>query len=136
MPAVMHWARSYAGSPALDGGVSGPRPRLLTECCAGRIKINVTGPPPKAAFFHSRKGSAMSAPAALKTTSAAASGPSPAVMGTYARQDVVFERGEGSWLVSTKGDRYLDLASGIAVNALGHANPRLAKALNEQAGKL
>jgi acetylornithine/N-succinyldiaminopimelate aminotransferase len=78
----------------------------------------------------------MSAPAALKTTSAAASGPSPAVMGTYARQDVVFERGEGSWLVSTKGDRYLDLASGIAVNALGHANPRLAKALNEQAGKL
>ena len=64
-------------------------------------------------------------PAALQPSSAASgqpgSGPSPAVMGTYARQDVVFARGEGSWLISTAGDRYLDLGSGIAVNALGHA---------------
>jgi acetylornithine/N-succinyldiaminopimelate aminotransferase len=54
-------------------------------------------------------------------------------MGTYARQDVVFERGEGSWLISTAGDRYLDFASGVAVNALGHAHPRLVAALTEQA---
>ncbi len=64
------------------------------------------------------------------------SGPSPAVMGTYARQDVVFERGEGSWLISTAGDRYLDFASGVAVNALGHAHPRLIAALTEQASKV
>ena len=66
----------------------------------------------------------------------ASSGPSPAVMGTYARQDVIFERGEGSWLISTTGDRYLDFASGVAVNALGHAHPRLVAALTEQAKKL
>jgi len=63
-------------------------------------------------------------------------GPSSAVMGTYARQDVVFERGEGSWLVSSAGERYLDFGSGIAVNLLGHAHPRLVAALTEQAQKL
>jgi len=62
--------------------------------------------------------------------------PQAAVMGTYARQDVVFERGEGAWLVSTEGERYLDLASGVAVNALGHAHPKLVAALTEQAQKL
>ena len=65
-----------------------------------------------------------------------ASGPHPAVMPTYARQDVVFERGEGSWMISTTGERYLDFASGVAVNALGHAHPKLIAALTEQAGKL
>ena len=59
-----------------------------------------------------------------------------AVMGTYARQDVVFERGEGSWLISTSGERYLDFGSGVAVNALGHAHPALVAALTEQAGRL
>jgi acetylornithine/N-succinyldiaminopimelate aminotransferase len=57
-------------------------------------------------------------------------------MPTYARANVVFERGEGAWLVSTTGERYLDFASGVAVNALGHAHPRLIAALTEQAGKL
>jgi acetylornithine/N-succinyldiaminopimelate aminotransferase len=66
----------------------------------------------------------------------ASAGPSPAVMPTYARQDVVFERGEGAWLISTSGDRYLDFASGVAVNALGHAHPRLVAALTGQAEKL
>jgi acetylornithine/N-succinyldiaminopimelate aminotransferase len=65
-----------------------------------------------------------------------ASNPSAAVMPTYARANVVFERGEGAWLVSTDGQRYLDFASGVAVNALGHAHPRLVAALTEQAGKL
>lgn len=64
------------------------------------------------------------------------SGPSPAVMGTYGRVDVVFDRGEGSWLISTTGDRYLDMTSGIAVNALGHAHPKLIAALTAQANKL
>ncbi|HEX5957865.1 MAG TPA: aspartate aminotransferase family protein [Hyphomicrobiaceae bacterium] len=57
-------------------------------------------------------------------------------MGTYARQDVVFERGEGSWLISTTGERYLDFASGVAVNVLGHAHPKLVTALTEQAQKV
>jgi acetylornithine/N-succinyldiaminopimelate aminotransferase len=66
----------------------------------------------------------------------ASSSPSAAVMPTYARQNVVFERGEGAWLISTSGERYLDFASGVAVNALGHAHPKLVAALTEQAHKL
>src|SRR5262245_51599293 len=62
--------------------------------------------------------------------------PSAAVMPTYARANLVFERGEGAWLISTAGERYLDFASGVAVNALGHAHPRLVAALTEQAAKL
>ncbi|WP_333793202.1 aspartate aminotransferase family protein [Hyphomicrobium sp.] len=57
-------------------------------------------------------------------------------MGTYGRQDIVFVKGEGSWLETETGARYLDFASGIAVNALGHSHPRLVAALTEQAGKL
>lgn len=77
------------------------------------------------------------APAAGRNTASMPSaGPSTAVMGTYARQDVMFERGEGTWLISTTGERYLDFASGIAVNALGHAHPKLIAALTEQAQKV
>jgi acetylornithine/N-succinyldiaminopimelate aminotransferase len=57
-------------------------------------------------------------------------------MGTYARQNLVFARGEGSWLYTEAGEAYLDFASGVAVNALGHAHPKLVAALTEQAGKL
>jgi len=55
---------------------------------------------------------------------------------TFARAPLVFERGEGVWLVEANGDRYLDLAGGIAVNSLGHSHPHLVAALTEQAGKL
>jgi acetylornithine/N-succinyldiaminopimelate aminotransferase len=61
---------------------------------------------------------------------------SATVMGTYARQDIVFARGEGSWLYTTSGERYLDFGSGVAVNALGHAHPRLVAALTAQSQKL
>nr|WP_284145279.1 aspartate aminotransferase family protein [Xanthobacter aminoxidans] len=57
-------------------------------------------------------------------------------MPTYARIDLQFERGEGCWLVTTDGRRFLDFTAGIAVNVLGHANPYLAAALSEQATKL
>ncbi len=57
-------------------------------------------------------------------------------MPTFARVHLAFERGEGVWLVATNGERYLDFASGVAVNALGHAHPHLVAALSEQAGKL
>jgi acetylornithine/N-succinyldiaminopimelate aminotransferase len=55
---------------------------------------------------------------------------------TYARVDLAFERGEGVWLYTPSGERYLDFTSGVAVNALGHAHPYLAKALSEQAHKV
>ena len=58
------------------------------------------------------------------------------ILPTYARVDLAFERGEGAWLIATNGERYLDFASGIAVNALGHAHPKLVAAVTEQAGKL
>jgi acetylornithine/N-succinyldiaminopimelate aminotransferase len=49
---------------------------------------------------------------------------------------VAFERGEGAFLFSTDGRRFLDFGAGIAVNALGHAHPQLVAALTAQAGKL
>ena len=58
------------------------------------------------------------------------------VLPTYSRADVSFERGEGAWLTSTDGRKYLDFGSGVAVNALGHAHPALVQALAEQAQKL
>ena len=58
------------------------------------------------------------------------------VLPTYSRADVSFERGEGAWLTSTDGKKYLDFGSGVAVNALGHAHPALVKAITEQAQKL
>ncbi len=59
-----------------------------------------------------------------------------AVMPTYARRDLVFERGEGVWLETAKGERYLDFTGGVAVSQLGHAHPKLVAALIEQAGKV
>lgn len=54
----------------------------------------------------------------------------------FARADLAFARGEGVWLISTTGERYLDFTSGIAVNALGHCHPHLVAALQEQATQL
>ena len=59
-----------------------------------------------------------------------------AVMPTYARFDVAFERGEGAYLFAADGRRFLDFASGIAVTGLGHCHPHLVEALQDQAGKL
>ncbi len=58
------------------------------------------------------------------------------VLPTYNRAPMAFDKGIGSWLVTTTGERYLDLGAGIAVNALGHAHPVLVQALTDQAGKL
>jgi acetylornithine/N-succinyldiaminopimelate aminotransferase len=59
----------------------------------------------------------------------------PAVLPTYARADLAFERGDGAYLSTADGRRYLDFASGIAVTALGHAHPHLTAALKAQADK-
>ncbi len=60
----------------------------------------------------------------------------PSILPTYSRAPLSFEKGEGSWLFTQDGARYLDLGAGIAVNALGHANPALVKALTDQANRL
>jgi acetylornithine/N-succinyldiaminopimelate aminotransferase len=59
-----------------------------------------------------------------------------ALLPTYARSELSFARGEGAYLYTTSGERYLDFASGVAVTALGHAHPHLVKALTQQAKKL
>ena len=58
------------------------------------------------------------------------------VLPVYTRPDLVFERGEGAWLIAEDGKRYLDFTAGVAVNALGHAHPKLVEALTEQAKKV
>lgn len=59
-----------------------------------------------------------------------------AVMPTYGRADLWFERGDGSWLYDHKGGAYLDCASGIAVNNVGHNHPHLVASLKNQIDKL
>jgi acetylornithine/N-succinyldiaminopimelate aminotransferase len=59
-----------------------------------------------------------------------------AMVPTYARANVAFERGEGSWLIATNGERYLDFGAGIAVTSVGHAHPHLVEALTSQGAKL
>lgn len=58
------------------------------------------------------------------------------VMNTYARFPIVLDHGDGCYVWDDAGKKYLDFAAGIAVNALGHANPKLVAAISEQAGKL
>jgi acetylornithine/N-succinyldiaminopimelate aminotransferase len=59
-----------------------------------------------------------------------------ALLPTYARSGLSFARGEGAFLYTETGERYLDFSSGIAVTALGHAHPQLVAALTEQANKV
>lgn len=58
------------------------------------------------------------------------------LMETYNRQPVTFTKGQGVWLWDDKGEKYLDALAGVAVNGLGHAHPKLVKAISEQAAKL
>ena len=58
------------------------------------------------------------------------------VMNTYPRLPVAFSHGRGSRITDTEGREYLDALSGIAVNTLGHAHPRLVSAIAEQAGRM
>lgn len=58
------------------------------------------------------------------------------LMNTYMRQPVTFTKGEGVWLWDDKGEKYLDALAGVAVNGLGHAHPKLVKAISEQAARL
>ncbi|MEW5889414.1 MAG: acetylornithine transaminase [Pseudomonadota bacterium] len=60
----------------------------------------------------------------------------PHLMNTYSRLPVAFVRGEGAWVFDETGKRYLDALAGIAVNTLGHAHPRLVKAVADQAARI
>jgi acetylornithine/N-succinyldiaminopimelate aminotransferase len=60
----------------------------------------------------------------------------PALMPTYNRADLAFERGEGAYVWTDDGRRFLDFGSGIATTSLGHAHPHLVKAISEQAAKV
>jgi Ornithine/acetylornithine aminotransferase len=55
---------------------------------------------------------------------------------TYNRYPLLLTRGKGVFLYDIEGKRYLDFVSGLGVNALGHAHPRIVKAIREQAAKL
>ena len=58
------------------------------------------------------------------------------ILPTYARADLEFVSGKGSWLVEGSGSQFLDFASGIAVNSLGHSHPELVSVIKSQAEKL
>jgi len=58
------------------------------------------------------------------------------VLQNYARYPLMLERGKGCYVYSPEGKRYLDFITGIGVNALGHAHPRLTKVIREQAGRI
>ena len=58
------------------------------------------------------------------------------LMNTYGRQHITFTHGKGVWLWDAQGNQYLDALAGVAVNGLGHAHPKLVKAISEQAAKL
>ena len=60
----------------------------------------------------------------------------PAILPTYNRTKIAFEKGEGPYLFASDGRRYLDFASGIAVTCLGHSHPHLVKTLQAQGAKL
>ena len=75
-------------------------------------------------------------PAAKPDAAPHAGAGTAALMNTYARSELAFDRGEGAWLIATDGRRFLDFASGIAVTGLGHCHPALIKALEEQAHKV
>jgi acetylornithine/N-succinyldiaminopimelate aminotransferase len=62
--------------------------------------------------------------------------PADHIMGVYNRAPLAFERGEGVRLFTAEGEAYLDCMAGIAVNALGHAHPKLVQAVKDQAEKL
>src|ERR1700753_4524129 len=61
---------------------------------------------------------------------------SSALLPNYARADLAFERGEGAWLWTGDGRRFLDFGSGIATASLGHGHPHLVKAIADQAAKV
>jgi predicted acetylornithine/succinylornithine family transaminase len=82
---------------------------------------------------HKAAGSKRRAP---ETATAALRDTARYLMNTYQRPPVVFTRGQGCYLFDSRGKKYLDFVGGLAVNALGHAHPRLVRVMREQAGRM
>ena len=80
--------------------------------------------------------SAASAPSVPSTAASTIADEKKYILQTYGRPDVVFTKGQGALMWDTDGNQFLDFSSGIAVNALGHSDPRWLAALTEQAHKL
>jgi acetylornithine/N-succinyldiaminopimelate aminotransferase len=77
----------------------------------------------------SKRGAATAAATALRDTARY-------LMNTYQRGPVVFVRGQGCYLYDSQGKKYLDFLGGLAVNALGHAHPRLVRVVRREAGRI
>ncbi len=60
----------------------------------------------------------------------------PSLMPTYNRADLAFERGQGAWLYTSDGRRFLDFGAGIATSSLGHGHPHLVAAIAGQAARV
>ena len=58
------------------------------------------------------------------------------ILGTYARKNISFKEGKGTFLYTENGDKYLDWVAGIATNILGHCHPHHVKAIQNQSKKL
>ena len=58
------------------------------------------------------------------------------ILGTYARKDISFEEGQGSYLFTNTGEKYLDFVQGIATNILGHCHEHLVNTIKKQSEKL
>ena len=58
------------------------------------------------------------------------------ILATYKRSNLSFVKGKGSYIITRNGKKYLDFASGLAVNSLGHCNSELIKVLNNQSKKM
>ena len=58
------------------------------------------------------------------------------ILGTYARKNISFKEGKGTFLYTENGDKYLDWVAGIATNILGHCHPHVVKAIQDQSKKL
>jgi len=86
--------------------------------------------PPACKWDNQKEQMAMTTPTKSETT------PGAALYATYARADLAFERGEGAWIHTDDGRKFLDFAAGIAVNSLGYGHPHLVEALKAQAEKV
>ncbi len=75
-------------------------------------------------------------PARSRESASVVTATSSSILPTYARADLSFERGDGVWLTTPEGERYLDFGGGIAVASLGYSHPHLVRALQEQGAKL
>src|SRR5215469_636227 len=82
------------------------------------------------------EASTLAAPPAASSSDSVVALEKQHLLQNYARYPLVLERGKGCYVYDPSGRRYLDLITGIGVNALGHAHPRIVKVIRDQAARL